>query len=219
MREDEDIKVDVVNQLKWDARIDASDVSVKVNQGDVTLEGDVPTMTAKSAAFDDANKVEGVLSVVDDLNIDIPTSRTTLNDAEIRDNIETALSINSDVESYKIYVTVENGWVTLEGTVNAFWEKVSAEDEALEAKGVLGVSNNLAVVPTGDYIDETIAEDIVNALKRNVQVNSDDIDVTVKDGEVTLEGFVKTFSAKNAAYESAIYTPGVVGVDNKIVVG
>ncbi|MGK7370381.1 MAG: BON domain-containing protein, partial [Candidatus Halalkalibacterium sp. M3_1C_030] len=46
MRNDEDIKVDVAKQLKWDARIDASDVSIKVDNGKVDLEGNVPTMTA-----------------------------------------------------------------------------------------------------------------------------------------------------------------------------
>lgn len=219
MRNDEDIKVDVAKQLKWDARIDASDVSIKVDNGKVDLEGNVPTMTAKSAAFDDAYLVDGVLSVYNNLDVEIPAAKTTPTDAEIRDNVVTALSINSDVESYKIDVTVDKGWVTLEGTVNAYWEKVSAENEALDINGVLGVSNNLGVVPTESYLDENIAEDIISALERNVHVNADDIDVKVEDGKVTLDGTVKTYTAKNAAFDSALYTPGVITVNNRIIVG
>lgn len=219
MRNDEDIKVDVAKQLKWDARIDASDVSIKVDNGKVDLEGNVPTMTAKSAAIDDAYLVDGVLSVYNNLDVEIPAAKTTPTDAEIRDNVVTALSINSDVESYKIDVTVDKGWVTLEGTVNAYWEKVSAENEALDINGVLGVSNNLGVVPTESYLDENIAEDIISALERNVHVNADDIDVKVEDGKVTLDGTVKTYTAKNAAFDSALYTPGVITVNNRIIVG
>ena len=219
MRNDEEIKVDVAKQLKWDARIDASDVSIRVDNGNVEMEGNVPTMTAKSAAFDDAYLVDGVLSVSNSLDVEIPASKTTPTDAEIRDNTVTALSINSDVESYKIDITVDQGWVTLEGTVNAYWEKVSAENEVLDVNGVLGVSNNLGVVPTESYLDENIAEDIISALERNVHVNADDIDVKVEDGKVTLDGTVKTYTAKNAAFDSALYTPGVITVNNRIIVG
>lgn len=219
MRNDEDIKVDVAKQLKWDARIDASDVSIKVDNGEVKFEGEVPNMTAKSAAFDDAYLVDGVLSVTNNLDVEIPATKTAPTDAEIRDNVVTALSINSDVESYKIDVTVDKGWVTLGGTVNAYWEKVSAENEALDVNGVLGVSNNLGVVPTESYLDENIAEDIISALERNVHVNADDIDVKVEDGKVTLDGTVKTYTAKNAAFDSALYTPGVITVNNRIIVG
>jgi osmotically-inducible protein OsmY len=219
MRNDEEIKVDVAKQLKWDARIDASDVSIRVDNGNVEMEGNVPTMTAKSAAFDDAYLVDGVLSVSNSLDVEIPASKTTPTDAEIRDNTVTALSINSDVESYKIDITVDQGWVTLEGTVNAYWEKVSAENEVLDVNGVLGVSNNLGVVPTESYLDENIAEDIISALERNVHVNADDIDVKVEDGKVTLDGTVKTYTAKNAAFDSTLYTPGVITVNNRIIVG
>lgn len=219
MRNDEDVKIDVVEQLKWDARIDASDVSIKVNNGKVELEGHVPTMTAKSAAFDDAYLVDGVLSVENKLDVEIPSVKKAPTDSVIKDNVVTVLSINSDFESYKIDVTVDKGWVTLEGTVNAYWEKVSAENEVLDINGVLGVSNNLGVVPTESYLDENIAEDIISALERNVHVDADDIDVKVEDGTVTLDGTVKTYTAKNAAFDSALYTPGVITVNNRIIVG
>lgn len=219
MRTDEEIKVDVIKQLQWDARIDASDISVKVNDGSVELEGDVPSLTAKDAAFDGAYLVDGVLSVKNDLDVRFPAAKTVPSDLDIKTNLINALSFNSDLESYKIDVSVDNGWVTLEGTVNAYWEKVAAENEALDINGVLGVTNNLGVVPTDSYLDENISEDNVNALERNAYVNASDIDVKVEDGEVTLDGTVKTYKAKNAAYDSALYTPGVILVNNRIIVG
>lgn len=219
MREDEEIIADVANQLKWDARIESKQISVKVREGHVDLEGKVPTMTGKTAAFEDAEQVDGVQSVSNNLDIQRPTTKTVPSDAQIQENVQTSLSFKSDVEAYKLDVTVDNGWVTLEGTVNAYWEKISAGEEAVEVNGVLGVSNNLAVVPTEDFLDESIAEEIVQALERNVFVTAEDIDVTVKGGNVTLKGMVKTITAKNAAYETALYTPGVTDVDNQIIVG
>ncbi len=217
-RTDEDIKVDITKQLNWDARIDASDISITVDDGRVTLAGKVPSVTAKSAATNDAYLVDGVVSVQNDLTVNFPASKTVPADTEIKENVITALSLDSDLEAYKIDVDVDQGWVTLEGTVNAYWEKVSAKNTALDVNGVLGVSNNLGVVPTESFVDENIANDIIKALERNVHVNADDIDVTVEDGEVTLEGIVRTIAAKNAAYDAALYTPGVVHVYNRVTV-
>lgn len=219
MRDDEEILADVAHQLDWDDRIESKDISIKVMNGNVDLEGKVPTMTGKSAAYEDAEQVDGVASVTNNLEVQMPSTKTFPNDSTLQKNVETALNFKSDVEAYKIDVTVDNGWVTLEGTVDAFWEKISAEEEALEIHGVLGVSNNIAVVPTEDYVDEAIAEDIVDALERNVNVTADDIDVSVENGTAILKGFVKTVSAKKAAHETALYTPGVTDVDNQIVIG
>ncbi len=218
MRLDEEIKVDVAKQLKWDARIDASDVQITVDNGKVSLDGNVPSTTSKEAARSDAYLVSGVSSVVNNLDVEFPETKTIPTDTVIKDNVVTSLSFDSDLESYKIDVDVTDGWVTLEGTVNAYWEKVAAENETEEVNGVVGVTNNLGVVPTESFIDENIAEDIVNALERNLHVVSDDINVTVEDGEVTLDGAVNSYTAKNAAYNSALYTPGVTMVHDRIIV-
>lgn len=111
---------------------------------------------------------------------------------------------------------VDDGWVTLEGTVDAYWEKLNAENEALGVHGVTGVTNNLAVVPTEDYRDEDIAEEIVSALERKVTVTASDINVKVENGEVTLTGTVDTVAEKNNAYDAARHSPGVVSVENEI---
>lgn len=50
---DEKIKKNVTDQLYWDHRVDASDVQIEVDEGVVTLSGNVPSFTAKDAAYDD----------------------------------------------------------------------------------------------------------------------------------------------------------------------
>lgn len=218
MRTDEMIKTDVVRQMNWDNRIDASNVSVIVDDGHVTLTGKVPTYTAKRAAVDDTWLVTGVKSVADELTIEYSTALTIPSDAEIRSNVESVLLWDPDLTPYKITVEVASGWVTLEGTVDSLWQKVRAENEAWSTRGVIGVTNKLAVVPTERITDEIIGEDVADAIDRNINVDVDDVTITVDNGEVTLTGTVPTWAAKSSAYRSALYTQGVTDVENELVV-
>lgn len=217
MRADEVIKTDVVDQMYWDHRIDASDIGVSVDDGKVTLTGAVPTYTAKRAAADNAWLVEGVALVENEIEVEYPTTVSVPTDDEIRANVQDAFTWNTDLSAFEIDVSVTNGWVTLEGTVDAYWKKIEAEGEAEDVQGVIGVTNKLAVVPTEKITDESIAEDVVNAIDRNRNVNVDDIDVTVSNGRVTLTGTVANKTAKSAAYNSALYTVGVTDVEDNII--
>lgn len=217
MRADEVIKTDVVDQMYWDHRIDASDIAVSVDDGKVTLTGAVPTYTAKRAAADNAWLVEGVALVENDIEVEYPTTVSVPTDDEIAANVRDAFTWNTDLSAFEIDVSVTNGWVTLEGTVDAYWKKIEAEGEAEDVRGVIGVTNKLAVVPTEKITDESIAEDVVNAIDRNRNVNVDDIDVTVSNGRVTLTGTVANKTAKSAAYNSALYTVGVTDVEDNII--
>jgi osmotically-inducible protein OsmY len=215
---DEIIKKDVVDQLYWDNRIDASDITVMVEQGEVTLSGHVPTFTGKRAASSAAWSVTGVQVVHNELDVQFPETLTTPSDDEIEDRVENSLLWDPDLHSFKINVQVMGGWVTLEGTVDTFWKKMQAENNTSSIRGVIGVTNKLAVVPSERITDERIAEDVVDAIDRNLQVMVDDIDVVVEDGEVTLTGTVSDWAAKSSAYNAARFTLGVIDVHDNIFV-
>jgi len=218
MRTDEQIKKDLVDQLYWDNSIDASDITVTVDDGNVTLTGDVQSNRAREAAARNAWLVEGVVFVDNQLSLTYAEPETLPTDAEIQQEILDTFRWNPDLRSYKIDVDVENGWVTLEGTLDAFWKKVDAESEVFSTRGVVGVTNKLAIVPTESITDEMIAEDVVDAIERNLRVSADDVDVTVMNGRVTLEGSVANAAAKVAAYNSARYTAGVTDVQDNIII-
>lgn len=218
MRTDEQIKKDVVDQLYWDSRIDASNITITVDGGAVILTGDVPTHRAREAATQDTWLVSGVLSVDNQLKLVYAETPTLPTDADIRENILAALNSNLDLSSYKITVSVENGWVTLAGTLDAFWKKLEAETEAFSTRGVVGITNKIAIVPSEKISDELIAEDVMDALDRNLHVNVDDVDVSVLNGKVTLTGAVPSASAKVGAYNAARYTAGVVDVTDNLTV-
>mgnify|MGYP001044552079 CR=1 FL=1 len=213
---DEKIKKDVTDQLYWDHRVDAADVQIEVDDGVVTLTGNVPSFTAKDAAYDDTWFVDGVRLVVNDLDVEYVTETKMPTDEEIQRYVVEKLRWNPDLASYKIEVSVAKGWVTMQGTVDAYWKKVRARMEASEVVGVLGVTNKLAVVPTESIKDERIAEDVVDAMDRNASANPEDVNVRVTDGVVTLTGTVTSWRAKTAAYDSALYTYGVVDVVDEI---
>lgn len=97
-------------------------------------------------------------------------------------------------------------------------EKFYAEKFIEPEPGVIVIENHLAVVPTEDIIDQQIAEDIMRTIDAKANVEADDINVTVKDGVVTLTGTVPSWTARRSAFDAALYTTGVVGVENRLTV-
>jgi osmotically-inducible protein OsmY len=218
VRSDEQIKVDVVDELRWDQRVDASRVKVTAIDGGVTLTGSVPTANARLAAGDAAWFVTGVKRVENQLLVELPQVDTMPDDAAIRSRVEQALAWSADLESSNLSVRVSAGVVTLEGTVPTHWEKTRAGQLARGMLGVIAVQNELAVVLSNDLEDEVIAEDIVAALERNVLIDAADVDVTVSLGTVTLAGSVPSAAARQTAEDVASRTLGVVAVRNELLV-
>ncbi|MGV9199918.1 MAG: BON domain-containing protein [Promethearchaeia archaeon] len=218
VRTDEDIKKDVVDQLYWDPRVDATDVNIDVNDGKVMLTGTVPDYTAKGACSSDAWVVDGVSTVKNEVIVEFPETFAIPTDEEIRSDIESSLSLNYGIDDSDVDITVVDGLVTLKGTVPTYWEKMKAEDIASGISGVVNVVNKLGVVPTEDIADQIIAEDVISAIARNVNVSVEDIDVEVNDGVVTLSGTVDDWVAYDAAMDAALYTTGVKDVVDNILI-
>jgi hyperosmotically inducible protein len=217
-RSSAEIKKDVVDQLYWDGRVDAGGVEVKVVDGTVRLSGTVPTHSARRAAEEDAWQVPGVKSVENGLTVAYPGAVEVPADEEIGASLANLLRWDADLENADIDVAVASGWVTLRGTVDAYWKKRRAEDLATTLTGVQGVRNELAVVPSGIYEDRLIADSIIAALERNIDGDVESMDVQVNGGQVTLSGSVSDLSAFRAAQQAAEYTPGVVAVCNELTI-
>lgn len=215
---DEEIKAAIANELSWDSQVDASDISVHVNAGFVTLTGTVHSYGSLKAAESDALNVFGVVEVENQLTVQFPGSLPVPGDATIQKNIEIKLDVNPDIASFNIHVAVTAGVVMLTGTVPNHWEKHEAAVIAASVHGVIAVENDLAVVPTAVVSDEIIAEQIVGALMRNALIDVDAVDVTVSRGSVILQGKVQTTAARMAAYRAASHTAGVLNVQDRLVV-
>jgi osmotically-inducible protein OsmY len=218
IRTDQTIKKDLIDELYWDYRVDASDVKAEVSDGKVILTGAVPSYSARSAAATAAWGIDGVSGVTNLLTVRFPPTYVVPTDAEIKISAERTLAWNPDVYSADIKVTVLAGVVRLEGTVDAYWKQWKAEDLVSNLNGVVNVENHLAVVPSESFLDKDIAKDIEAALERNQYVDAENVTVQVEDGKVTLTGTASSYYARGKAYDAAAFTPGVLEVDNHIIV-
>jgi osmotically-inducible protein OsmY len=216
--DDEKIKADIVKQLYWDSRVEGSKINITVKEGVVVLGGVASSFLERKAAFEDAWSVPGVLSVENLIQVAAPTGTPRRGDREIKANVEGLLEWNSTLEDSKIEVSVDSSNVVLEGVVDGYWKKLYAEELAATTSGVVDVTNNLAVVPSKQVVDEAIAKDVTEALQRNAAVDADSVGVKVENGLVTLTGTVENWGAKTAAFFAALYTRGVVHVDDRLAV-
>ncbi|MFW9886801.1 MAG: BON domain-containing protein [Candidatus Thorarchaeota archaeon] len=216
MSNDEEIKKNIVDLLYWDSRVDASNVEIEVEKGEVVLRGTVPTYTASEAALFDSWKPKGVVKADNQIMVKSYGQRKLPSDSEIQKRIEDMLSWNQSINDMDVKVSVASGTVSLEGYVDAYWKKLRAEQLASDVLGVLTVKNKLMIVPTKSVVDEAIAKDITLAMEKTDGINPGTIDVRVKDGKVTLSGNVKGARAYHAALECVVNTFGVVDMENNL---
>jgi osmotically-inducible protein OsmY len=85
--------------------------------------------------------------------------------------------------------------------------------------GVTGLTNELAVVPTEDFDDRVVAEEIEAALEKRLHAGAGRVQVKVVNGVVTLAGHVAGRGALRIAHDVAAHVPGVVSIVNELTIG
>jgi osmotically-inducible protein OsmY len=130
------------------------------------------------------------------------------------------LAYAPEVDSSRIAVTaMDDGVVTLKGTVPNYMQRRAAEKAAMRIKGVKGVANDLEVKPTVLALgDAGIAEAALRVLQGSASVPKNLIKVAVTNGWVTLEGKVEWEYQRRAAYNAVMDLYGVKGVTNSIAI-
>lgn len=218
LRTDQQIKKDIVDNLFWNNSVDASDIKVEVANGTAILSGTVTNYAAKIQAVSETWDVDGVVNIENNIDVKYPNEIEKLMDSDIEQRAMNILAWNPDLESSNIDLSVANGIVSLNGSVDTFWKKVKAEALVGELKGVILVVNHLAVIPTDKTLDKTIGEYILEVLNRNLKIDINQITVTVIDGAVNLSGNVPDKKSYKDVYNAAKYTLGVTEVENNLKV-
>jgi osmotically-inducible protein OsmY len=215
MKSDAEIKKDVEDELRWDPDIDPTDIAVTVKEGVVTLAGFVHSYLQKFEAERDAKRVAGVVGVANDLEVR-PLASDQRPDPEIaRDAVE-AVKRQLPLSYQNIKVIVRDGWVTLEGEAEWNYQKERAEEAVRSVKSVKGVINTIQVKPKATPTE--IKRKIEEALKRNAELDANNIEVEASDGEVVLKGTVHSWFEREEAERAAWQAPGVKRVEDRIAV-
>ena len=209
-RSDTQLAQRIMRELKWDSRIDWTSINVTVNDGVVTLTGTVPTYAEKLAAQSAAHRVTGVLDVANDIEVK-PVNQFVRTDTQIASAVRAALEWDALVPNELIQSTVSNGWVTLEGEVDFWRERVDAEHAIRQLAGVVGVINGITVRKRPIDSNELRSE-IELALERRADREAERLRVEVNDGAVDLFGRVHSWQEKRAVVGSISHAPGVIQV-------
>ena len=218
MKTNEQLRLDVSSELKWDPQLKSisGEIGVACNDGVVTLSGTVDNYALKFAAERAAQRVRGVKVIAVDIEIK-PEKAHQYTDTQIAVAIEHALKWHSAVNEEKIDIKVENGWVYLKGKVNWEFERKTAEHAVRNIIGVKGITNNIEIAPIRISINQ-LKEDIASAFDRNAKIDSKTINVEANERKVILKGKVRSWFEKEEAERIAWSSPGVMSVDNQIAV-
>ena len=207
---DSEIQQDVLRELKWDSRVDETDVGVEVDEGVVTLSGTVSSWGKRHAAAEAAHRVRGVLDVANDITVRTPGTpgRT---DTEIAHAVRNALMWDVFVPDARLQSTVSDGVVMLDGDVDTVTQAEDAERAVRNLAGVRFVMNLIRVkAPRVDAV--RLRKSIEDALERQTERDVERVWFEVHDGDVKVCGSVRSWAERNAVIGAAKGTPGVLTV-------
>ena len=213
IRSDEEIRAEVMEELKWDQRIQPDNIQVIVQDGVVTLKGWVDSYAQKMAAQDAARRVRGVKDVSNDLEVRLPETATR-NDDDLVKALINALRLDPAIPVDRLEMTVSKGWVTLKGEVEYPFQRSEAERVIRSIAGIKGVADLITIKPR--IVVPDLKQMIERALVRNAETEAQRLTVEMQGSKVILRGKVCSYAEKQAAQAAVWRAPGVTEVDNQI---
>jgi hyperosmotically inducible protein len=203
------------------------DIKVGTIQGDVTLEGQVPSEQLKAVAGAIAQDTSSVKQVHNNLSVNPSTERNPdrehlgerVADLEIQTLVTDALSKNADLAEKHIATVVKNRTVALNGTVKTTSQKYAAEQIAWQVPGVQGLSDNLNVADpeaAPESADDKLAHRVEFELYSTKAIPLKTVQIRADNGVVTLTGTVSSRAEKLLAEKTAKSVEGVRKVVNSL---
>ena len=212
---DTDLATDVGDELFWDPKLDNSAIAVSADDGKITLRGTVGSLREKREATKAAQRVFGVISVDNQLQVKLMDDDRRA-DADLRGDVLQALMLDSLVPT-TVDAKVDDGFVTLTGTADWQYQRDEAELVSSNIVGALEVIDTIDLeYPTPSPGD--VQESIKKAFKRNAAVDEEDLYVSTDNGTVTLDGNVSSWAEHDEAIDAAWAAPGVKSVNDDLTV-
>jgi len=209
------LKTDVLAELNYEPSLKVSDIGVMVSNGVVTLNGNVPSLREKSAAVRVVKRVAGVKAIADDIQVKLPNGAIHI-DSDIAAAAVHQIECSPSIPADTVRVTVRDGWLTLEGNEEWWYQKQAVDDAVGSLAGVRGVTNLISIAPK--IMSAKVDEAIAAAFERNAMLDAKNIKAETSGNKVTLSGHVHNFLEREEAERAAWSAAGVFSVDNQILV-
>jgi osmotically-inducible protein OsmY len=216
MGKNKDVRDAVEKELGFDPLVDATYITVRNLNGDVALNGTVPSYPQYIEAAAAAQRVDGVRNVHNHLEVVLPPSDDR-DDAMLTTAANNALTLNITVPD-GVEATAHDGNLMLTGTVKYGAQRTAAEQAVAGLIGVRNVRDDIEVGQDADQLDVDIL--VQDALDRWALIPDDsDVSVDARGNTVTLRGHVRTWAERDAVVDAAWMASGVNDVEDVLTVG
>jgi osmotically-inducible protein OsmY len=204
-----DIREAVEAELGFDPLVDPTDIAVRNINGDVALNGTVPSYPQYLEAAAAAQRVGGVKNVHNHLEVVLPPGNYR-DDAMLTTAANNALAISITVPD-GVEATAYDGNVELTGTVKYGPQRAAAELAVAALTGVRNIRDDIEIADDADPAG--VAAGVQDALDRYALITDDsDVGVYTSGNTVTLTGQVRTWAEHDAVVGAAWMAGGVSDV-------
>jgi osmotically-inducible protein OsmY len=210
-----DVREAVEAELRFDPLVDATDIAVRNINGEVALNGTVPSYPQYLEAAAAARRVAGVTNVYNHLEVVLPENDYR-DDVKLATAANNALALNVTVPD-SVEATALDGDLTLTGTVPYGSQRDAAEAAVAGLVGVRNVRDDIEVSYDADPVDVDLH--VHEALGRSALVPDDsDVKVDTKGSIITLTGHVRTWAEHDAVVDAAWMANGVLDVRDDLAI-
>jgi osmotically-inducible protein OsmY len=215
MSKTKDTRKAVEDELTFDPLVDATDIKIVNMNGEVALNGTVPSYPQYLEAAAAAQRVDGVKSVHNHLEVVLPEGDYR-DDPTLTTMANNALTLNITVP-VGVEATAHDGNITLTGSVRYGTERTAAELTVAGLTGVRNIRDNIEISNDADPVDVTLH--VQDALDRNALIpDGSDVTVDTTGNTVALSGHVRTWAEHDAAVDAAWMAMGVYDVRDDLYI-
>jgi osmotically-inducible protein OsmY len=204
-----DVRAAVEKELSFDPMVDSAHITVRNMNGEIALNGTVPSYPQYLEAATAARRVAGVTSVYNHLEV-VPPEGNYRDDVQLATAANNALAGDVTVPD-GVEATAEDGNLTLTGMVSYGVERAAAEAAVAKLAGVRNVRDDIEISYGANPVDVDLH--VQEALERSALVaDGSDVTADTKDRIITLTGHVRTGAEHDAVLEAALMASGVIDV-------
>jgi osmotically-inducible protein OsmY len=212
---DERTRARVVNRLEGQVSLSIEHMGIIVANGVVRISGTVGSL----GEIKIVDRIVGGMTDVRLLINELTVRQSGRSQADIEQEVRDALTRRMRFRASPIEIGVSGGIVTLRGKVPRAIDEVDAEAIAADVPGVTGVVNEITIQSEGSVSPVEVQKRVESILRNPLTFGVvRELLVGVQNGIVTLNGWTERDQDRLEAERLALTVPGVLGVNNQIVV-